>query len=44
VKPIATALRRLANYIDPPKRGIPVADRGDALDFEWEEPHGEDFR
>jgi hypothetical protein len=37
---LARALRRIADRIDPP-RGIPVADRGDALDFDWTEPHGE---
>jgi hypothetical protein len=37
---LARALRRMANYIDPP-RGIPAADRGDALDFDWETPHGD---
>ena len=86
MKPIATALRRLADRLDPRyqgcwecyrraqgsapinalgvhseerrghvlrsnapaptvytgrPRGIPAADRGDALDFEWDEPHGE---
>jgi hypothetical protein len=30
-----------SNPTDPPERGIPAADRGDALDFDWEEPHGE---
>ena len=81
MKPIATALRRIADWLDdetpffhiksmetqptpyPPTasaedirkaedrvlytgrpRGIPAADRGDALDFEWDELHGEDFR
>jgi hypothetical protein len=24
-----------------PRRGIPAADRGDALDFDWETPHGD---
>jgi hypothetical protein len=38
---LAQALRRIADRIDPPKRGIPVADRGDALDFDWDETHGE---
>ena len=54
VKPIATALRRLADWMDPTgyahwkakhdaaHRGIPAADRGDDLD--WDIPHGEDYR
>jgi hypothetical protein len=34
---IAKLLRRIADWFDPPRRGIPAADRGDTLD--WEDDH-----
>ncbi len=36
MRELAQLLRKLANRLDPPRRGIPVADRGDTL-VDWDD-------